>query len=333
MNSKPYIFAAIMLIVLSSTTSAQTGKTPPQENPREEKTLKQETTESTQALVYHLRYTSASLAQSVIAQSSPRANVRLAVDEVTNSIIVYASQTEHAAIATTLKLLDQPRKEIKPTIRRYQPNVRKANEAVRFLVEFLDNRDFKISIDSSNNGFVVASADPKVFESIDELLQLIDKEEAEEETPKSAPCRVRISWLTDKATVPQEFFTRKVPGSLGEVADYFKEDEGIELGNLTNMQTVVQCMANGDRSDFNSRSSRTLGVKELQMLVTGKVALTSESKVQMALSINLQSGSSKRPTAPIETTLELPMDHPVVFSVTDVDGLYSILVLEVTKAY
>ncbi len=270
-------------------------------------------------------------AQEVLEAVLEGEGMRLIVDENSQKIMIVGSPEAVVLAKNTIAQLDEDHKPLSlPTPTLF--TVQNANPIdLANTISDLLGHDFRMSADTNSNVIAVVAEEAElkmiaaVISRLDEIQEPKPGTEASETAAKD--CNLRISWLVDPASFPEEDRKelRNVRPSLQKVVEQLKLEGGVsEIVTLTDVQTLI-----GDE-EFSNASVRDLHAGELQVLVSGAVERSSGTKnyeLQLALDFTVAGQQVS-----LESHFKAPANHPVAFSVSDIGGIRSYLIVEVTAS-
>ena len=270
-------------------------------------------------------------AQEVLEAALDGDDSSLIPDDNGNSFVVIGSEYSIRVAKEALSKIDQ-KPEAKPlekTAVFYMKNVKagKVLETVQRL--FSNYPGFRAAADEHTNALIV-EADEKQATKVSELIDLLDKPLSAEKplvaNSSSIDCQLRLSWLveSDSFSESDEKMLRKVRPSLQKLVDRLQADSGAsKIVTLTDVQTIT---GNGE---FRNTSSRELNIGSIQVNVAGSATLAGKEKFDLSLSMVFEAAGQQ---VELESRFTTPSGHPVAFSVSDIGGIRSYLIVEVESA-
>lgn len=249
-------------------------------------------------------------------------NLRLSADETTNSIIAMGSLETLDWLEAVLMRLDQQQGQ-PPVIKVFRLG-ENGHSYVDIVSKIIQDSDTRLAVTEDGKKLIVSSDDPSSVDQIASLLESVMEVKEEKQKVASKNCRVRVTWLVDGADLSEPLKGSKPSKSLSELCDYFEQSRDFLLRTATMAESVIQLTDQSRKpASFSTSSSSKIDNSEFVIRLQSSVAETEDGKVQLSLDLRLNESDA------VSTMLAVPMNHPVAFSVTDVDGLSSVIVLEV----
>lgn len=193
----------------------------------------------------------------------------------------------------------------------------------------------RIAVEPNLNAIVVTGEEEDVRVVKEILAELIKAGKTKETRTPATSSVVRISWLVDptRLSESESEFLEEPRKSLKELVAALNDQEAIKNGKvITSSQTLVQVNngQGGSTSEFNSSSLRSFSGSHGmgQVSINAKGTLTAAENDKFLLSLTMDVADRENPVS-IATTLTLPKNHPVAFSVSDVGSFKSAFVVEI----
>ena len=193
-----------------------------------------------------------------------------------------------------------------------------------------------VSSDSKFNAIIVRANQA----DIDEIAQLIEKLDRSMDQPLAPAkslaknCVIKVTWLVEGESVdddetkllrePSKSLAQLVKGLQGNGT--LKNAKALtELGTSTQVVTGIQ-----QKSEFINSSQRSLGGTTQSLHIEGYVTGQPGSSYELKLSLDLTVGEHD---LDVHTTISLPKNHPVAFSVSDIGNYRSVAVVEILDSF
>lgn len=249
-------------------------------------------------------------------------NLRLGADERSNSIFAMGSLETLGWLEAVLMRLDEQQGKV-PVTRVFRLG-ENGHSFIHVVNEIFQGSGMRFAVTEDGASLIVSSDDASSVDQIASLLESVMEAKGEKQEVASKNCRVRVTWLVDGADLSEPLKGSKPSKSLSELCDYFEQSRDFLLRTATVAESVIQLTDQSrEPASFSTSSSSKIDNSEFVVRLQSSVAETQDGKVQLALDLQLNKSDS------VSTMLAVPMNHPVAFSVTDVDGLSSVIVLEV----
>ena len=249
-------------------------------------------------------------------------------DTASNSFVILATEEEIARAKDALSKVDV-KPEPKP-LRKAQAlflqNI-EAYDAAATIRQMLSDPDLKIASDSRINA-VLLSASEEQTDAVRQIIEVLDRPISEERSLKSDEpsdeCQVRLSWLVESSAFsePDQKMLRGVRPSLQKLVNHLKSD-----GGGTEIVTLTDVAIRTGGGDFNNASRRQLEHGNIVVSISGNASRDGENKFDLSLDLNFLLDGEE---VGLESRFSAPVDHPVAFSVSDICGIRSYLVIEVS---
>lgn len=196
-------------------------------------------------------------------------------------------------------------------------------------------KTMRLSVDDNLNSIIV-SGEPQDLDLMEKLIARLDESNGGEKKADSSPENivVRVTWLVDSSEIKVEHMREALRQPVAAHKELVKglTDSGSmsETKSLTTSATSVQIETSGQRSNrFANSSMRNLNGVMHTMAAEGSVRQLSNDKYQLDISLDLIQGDVE---LSIGSTISLPKNHPVAFSVSDVGVFKSAAVVEILDA-
>lgn len=194
----------------------------------------------------------------------------------------------------------------------------------------------RLSVDHSTNSLIVSgiSEDLKIME---ELLVRLDQPGQELTTSPSGPVEnvvVRVTWLVDSTQLSDqaeilEILRQPVPAHESLVQALSESGAMSNIRSVTSSATSIQITsAEGRPTEFRNTSMRNLKGTLHSIIAEGTVRKKSDDAYELDIDLELVQGPVQ---ITVGSTILLPLDHPVAFSVSDVGDFKSAAVVEILK--
>ena len=193
---------------------------------------------------------------------------------------------------------------------------------------------FRVAVDPNSNSIILSGEKDDVTNVrnfIEEIVKAGIKREASKPT---VSCAVRISWLVDTTRISASGILDVPAESLTGLIDALQNQQVLRDAKvITSTQTVVQVKSDNNTSagEFVTSSLRNFSSGNGQVSLNVQGTLTTTANGKFSLSLTMDAADRKDPIA-IGTTLTLPKNHPVAFSVSDVGSFKSAFVVEILDA-
>lgn len=263
-------------------------------------------------------------------------DVRLQFDEQTNSIFVATANETHQKIEAIITEMDVAPVESKPNVEVIDTEGRNPSNLANLLSDLTASEigeGVRIAVDP-NTGSIILSGDPEDVKTVREIMNaIVTAGDADTSIEPSTVCVVRISWLVDPTFFRETDFLQEPGSSLTELVAALGDRDWLEDGRLiTSGQTVVQVkdQTNTSTGEFNTSTLRSFTENNgtSQVSFDAKGTLTSVGDDKFLLSLSMDVAGRENPIT-IGTTLTIPKNHPVAFSVSDVGKFKSAFVVEI----
>ncbi len=302
--------------------------------------------------VYGLEGDSADSVANILQTLLADEDVRLGMRNDPSSIVLLANQEGHDKAKELIEQLARLAGR-KRTV--FYLKHRKAAEAKEFLEQFFESRrgtKFVISVDEWSNALVVAGSSAQL-EEVRELIENIDVHMPKSDAIDGATnCNIRLTWLVDARGMPEDGSLRDVPQSLKDVAIGLVESE---LMSNPRIMTTSQVLVQPTDSEGDSFETSSLPISYgagAQLSLSGKIMEVGVGKFNLGLELITeipvtvgstvhQNRGAKEPVVQenidlvdsgLRTSITLPVNHPVAFSVSDLGKYKSAFVIEILKS-
>ena len=281
-------------------------------------------TESDQETVraYRMQHVAAELALEIISDEASRATV----DPVNNTLVVLADRKTHQRIASMLEEIDQmPEPESPAEIRVFELKYAAADDMVMSMSLFFQGRnsDIRFSSHPRSNAVICTASTKQLLAEVQDLIAKLDVEPVRRPMAKPEPesVSIRVLWLAEGAEV------RELPKALAKVTQKLKETGALKNASvLTEASTAaIPGTPVAGPASFSNMSSRSGN----NMKVQGTIMMVDEDRFRVGIETQLTVSEDDQPTSGVNINTELlvPRDHPVAFSVNDVGGMRTVVVL------
>lgn len=286
-----------------------------------------------QLATYALKHINAEQALGV-ASTMLQGESHLRLDVMTEQNMVIA----HGAPETLVKLKSifediDKEKQVDPTeVRVYRLSNLRAEEAANLLAGLFAREQassIRIAGEEASNSLVVSSKKAD-FEALESLIKELDsiKTGLVQTSPENVV--VRVSWLVDADALDTgslRDFLRTPISSLNELVVGLKQSDLLQSAKtLTQTQTTVQVDPSNRRAnEFNSASARKVDGRMIEMSCLGQVTQSPNGNYKINVNLTLVSDVTQN----VGSTIELPKNHPVAFSISDVGEFKSAAVVEI----
>ena len=194
----------------------------------------------------------------------------------------------------------------------------------------------RLSVDESQNSIVV-SGKPVDLEVMEALIQRLDDSNGgEKQTSESTPENiiVRVTWLVDGYQLNEEqiqnLLRQPVPAHDKLVKGLIDSGSMERIRSLTSSATSIEVHPSTQKPNkFANTSMRDVNGIMHSMAAEGTVQPVSGGKYKLDISLNLIQGQVE---LTVGSTISLPKNHPVAFSISDVGDFKSAAVVEILDA-
>lgn len=267
-------------------------------------------------------------AQEVLEAALADDNSHLIADDNGDSFVVIGSELSIRLAKDALAKIDQKpeAKPLKKTAVFRMANI-EASAALMTIERMLGGSpEFRAAVDSRTNSLVI-SADEKQTTEVRALIELLDKaattEKPMNKEVKSNDCQMRLSWLVESDSFPEsdQKMLRKVRPSLQKLAERLMSESGASsIETLTDVQTLA------GKGEFRNTSLREMNIGNIEITVVGVATASGKDKFELDLKLSFGTGGQQ---INLESHFTAPSNHPVAFSVSDIGGIRSYLIVEV----
>ena len=260
-----------------------------------------------------------------------RDDMRIVVDERTNSLLVAGNADQLASLKRLLPNLDVSAPPLSRGDRQFRIFVLKnakpdghLEEALRMILKDSKNR---FAVDRDRNQ-VIAFADPNTLDTVEALLVRLDQAPPQPKT--AAEMEVRVVWLA--SGLPED-----APGPPPDLGPVVQELERIGMSKPRLVsQTLVKAVAG---APFQAEGTAVMDVS-CNLSITGTLlARTGESPgLQISIQattpeVDTKSGARRNtPVCRLNSQITAPFGHAVVLGMTPTNGKSSAFVLQVMPA-
>lgn len=288
--------------------------------------------------VVQLKYADASQVINVARSVLDGQEVRMESHAELNAIIIYAKPDAFQLFGEIIKELDQPDQQAaQPHVELIQLQHITSDDAIAILSNLLSNTDsgtFRLASDEKSNALILSGL-PEQLEMVKQIVSRIDIESTSNEpvSTDTTNCVVRVTWLVDQTSSQFEDLTLPEPASsLNDLANELQENGTLKKPRmLTRTETLVEARHVIDSrrlSHFSNSSSRAASGGVFLMDTEGDISKLADGKFR--LNIALKMGQQRVQT--VSTSISLPENHPVAISMSHVDDLESVAVVEILNA-
>lgn len=273
-----------------------------------------------QLKIVPLRYADANNAAVMIQRLVEPQGIRIAAEARTNSLLIFAPETEIESVLRMVKLLDVEAKDAQRTslkvfsLRNIEPD-----QFLENALQLATKGAAQFAIDRKRKQ-VILSADDLTAQTVEALLVRLDDQAARPNTP-TLNAQVRVVWL---ATGLPDGTGTSVPDDMKEVVASLSR-LGIEKPRVA-AQTVVNVVLD---QQFQANGLAKLDVP-CQLMVSG---VASEGKGTALLQINIRAnrpvGKGTEELCNLQTTINAPPRHFVALGVTPTGTMTSVFVVQV----
>ena len=223
----------------------------------------------------------------------------------------------------------------KTHVRVFSLNKSRSSDIVKVLGKLIsndENSSLRIADDAVNNNIIV-SGKLDDLDVLEELISRLDESNSAEASINLQPENivVRVTWLVDSNELDEtnDRSALRIPSTtLAELVDGLSKTGSIaKAKTLTELETSVQVDPSSRGANrFNNTSMRKIGGITHGMEATGEVVQTTDGKYQLDISLVM---SKEEINMTVGSTITLPKNHPVAFSISDVGDFKSAAVVEI----
>ncbi len=267
-------------------------------------------------------------ASEIVATALSNDSCELVGDHRSNSLVVYGSpaaitRAKNALAEIDVKPQPKPIAEVSMVALQHV----KVEEVAGTIEHLVEDPSCRIVADGVNNALIV-SADEQRIKEVLRLAEMLDRPAATEKNPHSTEqsddCQVRLSWLVESSSFEdkEQKQLRAIRPSLKKLVEHLVAEGGAKkIATLTDVQII-----SGD-GEFRNTSTRELEIGQVAVTVAGS-ATKDGDKFDLSLDLTFLAHNQE---AGLESRFSAPVDHPVAFSVSDIGGIRSYLVIEVSS--
>lgn len=280
---------------------------------------------------FEIKHAAMEQAQEVLEAVLAGDDSHLVADVEARQFILIGSDKSTQLAVEAISKIDQKR-QAKPVAphRLFQLANISAKQAMEIVDGLFRDRSLRLTFDSRTNAIIASSTEERLDE-IGALINLLDAKSESgpaktESSTSTKDCELRISWLVDSSSFPEadQTLLRKVRPSLQKLAAKLKSDSGVaEIATLTDVQTLT---SNGQ---FQNTSLRQLNSGDVEIIAQGSAQRTEEGKFDLSLELRFTASDQG---INLQSRFSAPANHPVAFSISDIGGIRSYLVVEVASS-
>ena len=336
------VVASLFLFSVSQVIIAQekTRSTRPSIGGRSGGTQEQKVSKPPQELkIFRLRSVDPEMAMQVVATLIDSKDCRIAVDPRTNGLIISGSKETVKVVEAILLRLDEGT-DRKSTIVHLK-NV-PADEVAKILLKQLGSAEKMQLVADPRQNALLLSAPEGVMKNALELLEVLDVPVTK---GKLAGKNVLINtyWIVDQASVGDRFANwklREIPSSIEKlVKEKLAKRANIKIPMLaTNLAvqaeigeqlTSSSAIQNGGSGNINDQSSYEI---DIMGSIWNEPSSGDKVDLELQMKIGLKGKNKNSGDSRIQTKISSPLNHPICLGMTPVNGVDSILVLEIVEA-
>ena len=282
-----------------------------------------------------VKHGDASQMYGVLASLFDGTNLRMEVDKERNRIIVMAEPELIVRMRNAVMELDVTKEEsdASTVVKVFGLQHAQANEVAGMLSSLVaENIEMqtRLSFDARTNS-VIASGTEAELQLVQDMLARLDFESvpADENGAESERLVVKVTWLADADELPEPIASdlRGPVKSLAPLVKGLTESGTLDSSAVvTDVQTAIH-VSGEDRSanHFANTGTRSVGNGAITLSASGNVLRRSSEEFELKIEVQLMTG---RANVNIDTSLNMPKNHPVAFSVSDVGSYKSVAVVE-----
>lgn len=292
-----------------------------------------------QIKVFRLMSADAEVTLRVISTLMEGKECRLAIDARSNSIVAAGTNEDLQVIEALIMRLDENEKHSSNLID--LKHVAAEEIAQTLLQQFANTESVKIVVEPRKNALLVSGPDGTLKEVLD-FVQAIDTP-VDKGQLEGTNVLVYAYWIVDLEQAQQHFPKWKLREAPAAIQKLVVE----KLAKRTHVKNPVMATNLAIQASIGESSRLS---SEIQNSGKGKVESTTsyEFKVQgnlwnevksgdqvdmeLQLQIGLLANGEKPEDSKVVTKIRTPLNHPVCLGMTPVNGIDSILVVEVVKA-
>lgn len=289
--------------------------------------------------VFNLKHADTVFAFRVLQTMLAGRTVTLDMDSKANRILVAGSPEDLDRVEQLIRQLDVAPK-VQTRTEMFEVSDGRASEVADIVKQLtasdgpgsLDG-EVRIAVEPNSNALIVSGKEDDVAIVREMLSELLKASKAEAASAPAVSCAVRISWLVDSTHISESGFLDEPNASLVELVDALQNQQVLNGAKvITSTQTVVQVRSDNSASngEFNTSSLRNFsgsnGIGQVSVNAQGSLTTTANGKFLLNLTMDV---ADRENPISIGTTLTLPKNHPVAFSVSDVGSFKSAFVVEI----
>lgn len=190
----------------------------------------------------------------------------------------------------------------------------------------------RLSVDENANSLIVSGTQAEL-DVLEKLIARIDQAGARKQVDIGEPENVivRVSWLVDSTNIGSDTVRNALRDTLPEhqnlASALAAPNDAASMKSLTASETSVQINpANQRANQFDNTSMRNIQNEMHIMSAKGHVRQAANGKYELEISLDLM---KNKVNLSVGSTITLPKNHPVAFSVTDVGDFRSVAVVEI----
>ena len=261
--------------------------------------------------------------------------LRMEVDKERNRIIVMAEPELIIRVRNAVMELDVTKEESDAAIvvKVFGLQHAHANEVAGVLSNLVAENigmQTRLSFDARTNSVIVSGTEAEL-QLVQDMLARLDSEPVPSDGNETESERlvVKVTWLTDANEMhdPIASDLRDPSKSLVPLVEGLKESGTLDSSAVvTDVQTAIH-VSGEDRAanHFANTGTRSVGGGLITLSASGNVLRRSSEEFELKIEVQLMTG---RANVNIDTSLNMPKNHPVAFSVSDVGSYKSVAVVE-----